>query len=242
MCTVTFIPLHNKILFTHSRDESSIRAKAIAPKEYSVQNYDLLFPKDAGAGGTWIACGKNGNAAALMNGAFEKHEHKPPYKKSRGLIFMDMMASDDLYFSYVDADLTGIEPFTVILWNNKNLYECRWNGGEKNITRLEETEAYTWSSVTLYDEAVLLKRKEWFQDWLQQHPGPCTDEIIEYHLTAGDGDVYNNIRMNRDGKMLTVSITAMETGENKTIMTYLDLLDNTTGTSEIIFTKAAAIQ
>jgi Transport and Golgi organisation 2 len=242
MCSVTFIPLHNKVFIAHNRDESSGRAKAIAPQKYNIKDHELLFPKDSTAGGTWIASTINGNAAVLLNGAFEKHIHQPPYRKSRGLAFLDIVAADDLYLSYCNADLTGIEPFTVILWSNDNLYECRWDGEQKNIIRLEASASHTWSSVTLYDEAIILKRKTWFRHWLREHPAASMDEIIQFHLSAGDGDAHNNFRMNRDGKILTVSITAMEIRKDKSIVKYLDLQDNTVGTSEILFTKAAAIQ
>ena len=68
------------------------------------------------------------------------------------------------------------------------------------------------------------------------------NEIIQFHLSAGDGDTNNDLCMNRDGKMLTVSITAMEISKDKSIMKYLDLQDNTDTTQDIIFTKVAAIQ
>ena len=128
MCTVTFIPMNNKIFITHNRDEKSSRSKAIPPKQYTLNGYTLLFPRDSTAGGSWIASNKNGGAAVLLNGAFEKHQHQPPYRKSRGLAFLDIIAANDLYLSYQQTDLTGIEPFTVILWANNKLYECRWNG------------------------------------------------------------------------------------------------------------------
>ncbi len=242
MCTVTFIPLNNKIFITHNRDEKSSRAKAIPPKKYTVNGYTLLFPRDSAAGGTWIACNTNGGAAVLLNGAFEKHQQQPPYRKSRGLAFLDIVAAGDLYFSYRKTDLTGIEPFTVILWSSSKLYECRWDGTKKTITEPDTSQPHTLSSVTLYNEATIAKRKTWFNNWQQRHPAPSMEEIIRFHLSGGDGDAYNDLRMNRDGKMLTVSITAIELDDHRAIMKYTDLQDNTTTTEELLFTKAAAIQ
>ena len=242
MCTVTFIPLNNKIFITHNRDEKSSRSKAIPPKQYTVNGYTLLFPRDSAAGGSWIASNKNGGAAVLLNGAFEKHQHQPPYRKSRGLAFLDIIAANDLYLSYQQTDLTGIEPFTVILWANNKLYECRWNGTKKNIIELDAVQSHTLSSVTLYDEATIAKRKTWFNNWQQLHPAPSMEEIIRFHLSGGDGDTRNDLRMNRNGQMLTVSVTAIELNDDKAIMKYVDLQDNTTTTEELIFTKAGVKQ
>jgi Transport and Golgi organisation 2 len=243
MCTVSFIPLQNKVFIAHNRDEKSNRTKAVAPAEYIVNGYTLLFPRDSAAGGTWIACNKNnGSAAVLLNGAFEKHVHQPQYRKSRGLAFLDILAANDLYLSYCKVDLAGIEPFTVILWNNHTLYECRWDGTQKHIIKPDASTPHSWSSVTLYDEAIISKRETWFRNWQQVHPVPSIDEVIQFHLSGGDGDPHNDLRMNRNGDLLTVSITAMEISEDKSIMKYLDLQANTGATAELIFTKAAAIQ
>ncbi|HMC86253.1 MAG TPA: NRDE family protein [Chitinophagaceae bacterium] len=241
MCIVSFIPFNNKVLITHNRDEKSSRAKALFPKEYTVHGYTLLFPRDGDSGGTWIACNKNGDAAVLLNGAFEKHTQQPAYRKSRGLVFVDIFAASDTYLSYCNVDLTGIEPFTVVLWSNSTLYECRWDGSKKHVIKKDASAPYTWSSVTLYDEAIMLKRQTWFHNWLRLHPSPSIDEVIQFHLSAGDGDLHNSLRMNRSNTLLTVSITAMEIHENKSIMKYLDLQDDSITVHELVFTKAAVI-
>src|ERR1700712_4455776 len=109
MCTVTFIPSGNKILITHNRDEQGSRSKAIVPKEYTINGYTMLFPKDSAAGGSWIAINRNGAAAVLLNGAFKKHTHNPPYRKSRGLIFLEILGSSDLLLAFQTIELIGIE-------------------------------------------------------------------------------------------------------------------------------------
>ncbi|MGL1516781.1 NRDE family protein, partial [Vibrio parahaemolyticus] len=48
------------------------------------------FPKDPDGGGTWIALKENGDVAILLNGAFENHIPAYPYRRSRGLIFLDI--------------------------------------------------------------------------------------------------------------------------------------------------------
>src|SRR5437763_16657004 len=123
MCTVTFVPVNNKVFITHSRDEKLVREKAIAPEVSVVKGSRLLFPKDGKAGGSWIGMNENGNVAILLNGAFIKHMAQPPYRRSRGLVLLDILAADDMVFFYQSLDLAGIEPFTIILWNYALLFE-----------------------------------------------------------------------------------------------------------------------
>jgi hypothetical protein len=238
MCTVTYIPLQDKIFITHNRDEKMARGKAIHPKEYRVNGYRLLFPRDSHAGGTWIALNENGTAAVLLNGGFEKHIHQPPYRKSRGLCFLDIICSDDLYFSFNRVDLANIEPFTIILWNHGDLYECRWDGNHKHTLKLDPNQSYSWSSVTLYDNAVRAKRSDWFNNWRSLNPAPALEAIMHFHLFGGEGDAHNDLCMNRNGVMLTVSITAMEIKTGSARMKYTDLQDNSSSVQQWLFTKA----
>lgn len=242
MCTVTFIAAGNSIFITHNRDEKSVRAKAVPPRAYTVQGQRLLFPRDAQAGGTWISMNENGAAAVLLNGAMEKHVPAPPYRKSRGLAFLDIVAAEDLLYGYHRADLKGIEPFTVIIWNHGSLYECRWNGTEKYIKELDASGAYIWSSVTLYDADTINKRKRWFGSWLLRHPHPRLIDVIHFHRHAGDGDTHNDLCMNRHGTTLTVGITAMEISPGKGTMRYLDLQDNTTTLEKLHFTHIKTLR
>ena len=70
MCTVTFIPGKDRYFITSNRDEKMLRKPAIAPQPYVINGNTLVYPRDADAGGTWIAMNENGNAAVLLNGAF----------------------------------------------------------------------------------------------------------------------------------------------------------------------------
>jgi hypothetical protein len=133
------------------------------------------------------------------------------------------MASEDAVISWQQMDLEGIEPFTMILWSGGLLYEGRWDGQHRHTCGPDATKAHTWSSVTLYDEAVIDRRREWFARWREQYPQPAMEDVLQYHLTGGDGDTHHDLRMNRDNRMLTVSITVMELSPGECRMRYLDL-------------------
>jgi uncharacterized protein with NRDE domain len=87
------VPSNNKIIVTSNRDEAVLRT-AIPPKTYLIDGKKITFPKDPKAGGTWYAVAENGILLVLLNGAEEKHEHQPPYKRSRGLVVLEIISSD----------------------------------------------------------------------------------------------------------------------------------------------------
>src|SRR6266446_1053883 len=124
MCTVSFIRVRDKYFITSNRDEKHSRKPAIPPAIYKFEKGKLIFPKDADAGGSWIALHENGNAAVLLNGAFEKHISRPPYNQSRGKIFLNVISDERPVRQFHNLDLFNIEPFTVIMIDEGNLYEC----------------------------------------------------------------------------------------------------------------------
>jgi len=226
MCTVTFIPANDKYFISSNRDEKQTRSHAIIPMVYWINNKKLIFPKDADAGGSWIALHENGNAAVLLNGAFEKHISAPPYRKSRGKIFLNMIGDERPVKHFHQLDLYQIEPFTIILLENHNLYECRWDGSEKHYQQLKKHRPYIWSSVTLYEKSIVLKREKWFAAFLNRNPNPTQKDILEFHQFTGDGDTSNDLMMQREGVFSTVSITSMLLTDDRGSMKYFDLKDN----------------
>lgn len=240
MCTVTFIPSGDKIFITSNRDEKHWRSSALSPLLYAGNTGNLLFPKDGDAGGTWIAAHENGNAIVFLNGGFVRHTPGPPYRKSRGLILLYLIDCPDMETAFSALPLDNIEPFTAVLWNTGQLLECRWTGKQKYIKQLPVTEPHIWSSATLYDEPVVEKRKSWFNKWLQQHKRPSPDDILHFHQFTGDGDTHNDLRMNRNGQVFTVSVTLMALTDEMTQMHYLDLKNNTAFTQQLTVDKSLA--
>jgi len=236
MCTVSFLPVKGKVFITSNRDEKVWRLPAQAPELYSFGRCELVFPKDDDAGGTWIMLCSNGNAGVLLNGAFERHQRKASYRKSRGLVFLEIMDSQRPLHTFAKKPLRGIEPFTLVLWQENNLYECRLDEGEKkHIKALKNYRPYIWSSATLYDEEVRKKRETWFLQWLNAHPAPTQREVLRFHRFAGDGDKGNNLLMNRNGKVLTVSITSIEISEERGSLSYTDVLTRETTHHQLHF-------
>ena len=239
MCTVTFIPSQEKIIITSNRDEKHWRSLAVAPAIYQLNTGKVLFPKDGDAGGTWIAMHQNGNAVIFLNGGFVSHTPQPPYRKSRGLILLDLIDGLDPYNGFLAINLNNIEPFTAIIWDENRLFECRWDGEHKHSAQLDETLPHIWSSVTLYTPEVIQKRKRWFQEWLQQNNQPTQNDILHFHQFTGDGDNHNDLMMNR-GQVFTVSITSMQIEQYKANVHYVDVQNQQSAVHEISFEKSTA--
>lgn len=237
MCTVTYIPLGNKILLTSNRDEKGIRKKAIPPEISAGNNTKLLFPKDAQAGGTWIGASESGTLMVLLNGGFIKHEPAAAYRKSRGMIFLDVLSETKALPAFKRINLLGIEPFTLIIWEDGMLYECRWSGEEKYIREMDIHQPHIWSSVTLYTSEIIQRREQWFKNWLQQHPQPSAADIRRFHLFGGEGDQENDICMNRNNTMFTVSITNMECNYKQVVMRYEDLVNKEQNEATLTFVQ-----
>jgi len=232
MCTVTFIPVKDQFFITSNRDEKFIRKHAIPPEIYFENGNRIICPKDADAGGTWIAMNENGNAAVLLNGGFAKHISQPPYRKSRGIIFMEIISALMPVRYFMHMDLSDIEPFTMIIFDNC-LYECRWTGTTKHCRQLKKYRPYIWSSSTLYDESVVKKREQWFAAFLNRNPHPAQEDILSFHRFTGDGDKQNDLNMNRNGLLSTVSITSIAMEYRRSKFVYHDLKDNRVYQKEI---------
>lgn len=224
MCTVTYVPQEKKgFILTSNRDEAPHRS----PQHITqVQLYEqqLLFPRDAGAGGTWIATSNKNRVVCLLNGAFHHHQHQPPYRKSRGLVLLEAFEYQTLAAFAENYNLCEIEPFTLILCEQNSLLELRWDGDQKHLRPLNPRGRYIWSSATLYSPAVKQQRQEWFEQWPSEKEQTHAERMMDFHKHAGNGDPYNDIVMNRDGVVQTVSITQIINNHSEIRMDYHDLV------------------
>jgi hypothetical protein len=166
---------------------------------------------------------ENGDAAVLLNGAFVRHICQPPYRKSRGLVFLDIFIADYPSQAFCSFELSEIEPFTMIIFEKGRLYEFRWNGEDRFGRMLPADQPHIWSSVTLYDGIAARKRELWLAKFLDEHPLPTQQEVINFHRCAGEGNRSSDLLMTRNGKYSTVSITGISLNQDRALMTYIDV-------------------
>ncbi len=223
MCTVTFVPKATTgFVLTSNRDEAPDRS-TISPRQYTVNNVELLFPKDEVAGGTWIGASNQNRIICLLNGGFTAHERKDAYRMSRGIIVTDLLTSKDAVSKIETYNFNDIEPFTIIMveWKKKlRLFELVWDGMGSHFKEMPLA-PHIWSSSLLYTQEVKRKREQWFSKFLFENLNPSEAKLLDFHKTAGEGNIETDIIMDR-GFVKTKSITQIIKTDT-TVMRYEDL-------------------
>jgi uncharacterized protein with NRDE domain len=226
MCTVSFVCTNDAIIITSNRDEKIIRPSAIPPKNYTLNGKNIIYPKDPKAGGSWYVVDENGTVLVLLNGADEKHEIHLPYRKSRGLIVLEMISSTSPKEFWNEIDLENIEPFTLVLFQEKQLFQLRWNGVEKSTVVLEIDENYIWSSSTLYSKDIREQRSNWFYSFLDANPEITEEKMLHFHRYTETDNNEHGLVINRNNELKTLSITQAVIEKNKVVLRHLDLIAN----------------
>ena len=225
MCTVSFVRVNNSVIITSNRDEHIQRKNAAAPAFHVLENKKIIFPKDAKAGGTWFAAADNGVVAVLLNGAFVKHIAKPPYRKSRGLILLEIIEAGSALDFFNEINPDNIEPFTVILYQPGSLHELRWDGNCKHQKLLDTSGNYIWSSATLYSDEVIDRRKNLFDQFINAEKKITADLICDFH-GYNHGDEENGFIINRQTGLKTFSITQAVVKPDNICFLHTDLLQH----------------
>lgn len=229
MCTVSYLPKDNgDFIFTCNRDEDPSRATKV-PRVYEIDEAKYVYPKDEIAGGTWLAMADFGRVVCLLNGAYEAHERKLPYRYSRGLVVKKVLEADNPKWVIEALELEGVEPFTLIVldWSFMPIcIELIWDGVKKDI-RILSHQAKIWSSSTLYDKPVQQERRKWFKDFLLENTDPSVGDVLRFHKSYNAQYPEKSVFMKRAG-VETRSITSIEKRADQLTMTYHDVLTGTT--------------
>lgn len=224
MCTVTYLPLpNNAFLLTHNRDEQLSRGIARLPTKISIEQKIVLAPIDSQAGGTWIATSQN-HTLCLLNGGAERHVSRPPYRHSRGNIIFDFFRFPDVSDFIQNYDTKALEPFTLLVLAHQThqLFQYIFDGLDVNTTELRADQAHIWSSTTLYDEHTRMRRKNLFQAFLNQ-PKQGQKEVLSFHTNGFEWPDKEDIQIDRNGKLKTVSLTSVHKSESIS-MNYFDFI------------------
>ncbi|HAT75609.1 MAG TPA: hypothetical protein DCS17_02730 [Flavobacterium sp.] len=226
MCTVSFVASNGKTIITSNRDEKLIRPSAIEPTNYLINNKNIIFPKDPKAGGTWFAVDESGTILVLLNGANEKHTVKSSYRKSRGLIVLDMISNLSPKDFWQEMDLDNIEPFTLVLFQKSELFQLRWDGVAKETAQLDILKNHVWSSTTLYQKDIRESRSQWFYAFLESNPDATQEAMLYFHRYTEEDNQENGLVINRNEVLKTLSITQAVLVEKKVSILHYDLIAN----------------
>lgn len=228
MCTVSFVTTNGKTIITSNRDERVIRPSAIEPKNYFINNKNIIFPKDPKAGGTWFAVDESGTTLVLLNGASEKHTVNSSYRKSRGLIVLDIISRVSPKDFWQEINLENIEPFTLVLFQENELFQLQWNGINKESILLDSEKNHVWSSATLYPKDIRENRSNWFYTFLSRNfgtnPEVSEQEMLHFHQYTEAENQENGLVINRNEELKTLSITQSVIAKNKVAILHCDLI------------------
>jgi uncharacterized protein with NRDE domain len=238
MCTVVFMPGSNKYYFASLRDEDPKRAKATIPTLQSNNEVMYLSPTDPVGGGTWIGVNETGHVIILLNGGFEKHRVRGPYLKSRGVIVKDILSSAMPVVDWMLMDMENIEPYTLVVSADNNLFQLVWDGTAKHKIRLTTDTPHLWSSSTLYNNKTKTYRAELFENWIATNPKISKKSLLDFFNSVGDNE--NGFIINRNECIKTLSYSFIELTDKAALMNYLDLQSLTDKATAIELKKKAA--
>jgi hypothetical protein len=227
MCTVSFYQTKDaQIVLTSNRDEQSARPTK-APSKNTIAGNTVYYPMDEEAGGTWIAVSEKGQISCLLNGAFENHIPKDSYSISRGKIVLEAFEQDDILSFFETCKLENVQPFTLVTVKKDEasvrLYEFRWDSIKRHLKELDPTKPYIWSSATLYNPKVSAAKESWFMDLFSSTNMVNSKDLYQFHNKTHGEDPENDLIIDRDGKLKTVSITQVNLSTQNYLMTYEDL-------------------
>jgi Transport and Golgi organisation 2 len=223
MCTVSVVPIKNGLVFTFSRDEKPERHTPHFMVHDQLAHKKIYYAKDSKAGGTWFAADSLGNAAMLFNGAFNKHEKQAAYKKSRGIILLQLVSANNMLRFYEEENLEGVEPFSILLFEADKLSRLTWDGTAKHISPLLKETSYIFSSATLYDEMIQQQRRLWLAEFFTQQQQITGHAIFQFHSYYKKEDKQNGLIIERPGGCSTLSISQLIVTTEAAEIKHLDL-------------------
>ena len=80
---------------------------------------------------------------------------------------------------------------------------------------------------------MIKKREQWFASFLNNHPTPTQQDILNFHRFAGDGDKQNDLLMTRDEVYTTVSITSILLTQDRGCVKYMEIKNDTSSELKI---------
>ena len=166
------------------------------------------------------------NVIIQLNGGKTKHIAKEKYRLSRGVIVLELMASNAIVSTWKTIDLTDIEPFTLLVLENKQPFQLQWSGEEKSIIELDVNQTYIWSSSTLYSPDIQKQRAEWFEQYMNEIKEISAEKMKIFHKNTEPKDAKNGLIINRDNLYKTLSVTQVVISGNSILVNHSDLIQD----------------
>ncbi|GIX43113.1 MAG: hypothetical protein KatS3mg129_2846 [Leptospiraceae bacterium] len=232
MCTLTIIPYNHlqKVFIGFNRDELKNRKVAIPPAIYNNNNIQMIYPKDANFGGTWLGLNEYGYFFFLLNynqkNLYLNYYINPSYKnkKSRGLIIPELLQlkSKIEILNYIkNLDYYNYSPFRLIFFdkNENNIFQFIYTGRGKKVRYFQIP--FFQASSGLGDYKIYPLRKKHYKNFLKN---PSIKKQIYFHNYIDSKNPESSIKINRKLSM-TVSQTFILIKNKNIILHYYDLIN-----------------
>ena len=189
MCIISFYKQNDKIILTHNRDEKISRTASLEVEERKWNDKTFFSPVDKAKNGTWIFYSEQ-YIACILNGGREKPKgFKTKYKKSRGIILLNLMKYDSVQDYLKSESFEDIAPFTIFVFErvSKKTFLLFWDEKKLEIKDLTDNEFVFRASSTLYS----LERMHDLENIFHKFNKPSSKAILDIHqsIVMKDGDV-----------------------------------------------------
>jgi hypothetical protein len=189
MCIISFYKQNDKIILTHNRDEKISRTASLEVEERKWNDKTFFSPVDKAKNGTWIFYSEQ-YIACILNGGREKPKgFKTKYKKSRGIILLNLMKYDSVQDYLKSESFEDIAPFTIFVFErvSKKTFLLFWDEKKLEIKDLTDNEFVFRASSTLYS----LERIHDLENIFHKFNKPSSKAILDIHqsIVMKDGDV-----------------------------------------------------
>jgi hypothetical protein len=187
MCTLTIWRDSNRFTVTMNRDDAQTRQESPPEAQHGASGA-FIAPRDAQAGGSWLAANDRGLIACLLN----RYDPAPQGRASRGDIVLRAMTLQNAQAAALALSPApgAYSPFTCLLLDRDQSVRVDWNGAQ--ITRetlpLKPLDMLTSSS---WQEHDVRARRSGVMASLTAWPHRTGDMIDAFHChTEPDGDAW----------------------------------------------------
>lgn len=198
MCILSiYFQPNGDFIITQNRDESHLRPTSDKIETRKFGTKEFTGPIDLVSNGTWMYY-TDSFVVCILNGEYEKHQHRPPYSRSRGLIALDFLNYNTVNEFVEQINLEGVEPFTMVMLDRHSNYKTIlvWNGHHKYLEDHYDEQLIVRSSSTLYDAEDKLVHLTEFQDLTN----PNEEMILQKH---------HELKMQPNDRFPTVQTTSI---------------------------------
>ena len=228
MCILSYAPTNDGFVMTFNRDEVYNRVTK-PPKQYTIDNQKLIFPKDTKFGGSWIGINVSKSVVGCILNAKGRSPKIP--SNSRGNIFIDQLVQCKANLN--ENELLGVAPFTLLFFylQTQVIKQYHWNGLDLKKQHHTLSTPFIFCSSSLYDDVIIKKLKAEFNSLIASKSGIETT-VSSFHKKYF---FYKNhpIYLKRSSDIQTVSMTTILKNKNGLRLNYTDLVEISEQTIQI---------